>query len=62
MLIQSCVIVSLNPVTEANIVDQYKADEGWIQTSECTAVTVFECATSFIKTDAVYIPSNKEEE
>ncbi len=62
MTVQMITTVTLNPVTDSDIIEQYKQDKGYRLMADCTAFTTFECSTPQYQCDAMYMPSRKEQE
>lgn len=61
MTVQITTTVILNPVTDSDIIEQYKQDKGYRLMADCTTSTIFECKTPRYQCDAMYMPSRKGE-
>ena len=54
--------VTLNSTTEYDTIQKYEQDKGWRKLSESTIAYVFESTSPNYVTEAVYMPSRKENE
>lgn len=54
--------VTLDPTTELDTIQKYEQDKGWRKLSETTIAYVFESTSPYYNTEAVYMPSRKEQE